>query len=359
MNLISTLKGWLYPTYRKYFSRAYLYEGALKSGNGSAKCLFVDNDKFYLQVLHALFIESPTLVRTFRCWIPGLKRLLNSPRLDADICFANVPLRHARLFHDSATYIMQTRVNQKLDIETALESNSRYIVQRKEVSRKKIKKFGLTQRISHNSEDLAFFYHRMSQPLIRKFGDAVMRDSYDELKSVFEKGVLIFVLYNGEPISGVLCYEDKGLFTAYRSGLLDGDPSYLKMGATSAFYFYFLEYAREHGCQTVDLMQSLPFLNDGVYRHKQHWGAKTGAFEGATSWVYLFNRSSSETFARFIENIPLIVHTKNGLEGVISLADDIELTTELEQKLSSQYGDPGIYGLQIVRSNGIVEQIIL
>lgn len=358
MNPISTLKSRLYPLYRKFFSRAYLYEGTLKSGNGSAKCLFIDNDKFYLQVLQALFVESPKLVRTFRCWIPGLKHLLGSSRLDADICFANVALSYAPLFHDSATYTMQTRVRQTLDITSVLDANKRYRDRKRGVNSTN-RKFGLTCRISHSLADFDYFFHRMSQPLVKMFGDVAMIDPYEEMKFFFEKGVLIFVLHNGEPISGVLCYGDQRLFTAYRSGLLDGDPSYLKMGAMSAWYFFLLEYAREQGYEKVDFMNSIPLLNNGVYMTKQHWGANSEPYEGATSWVYLFKRCSSETFARIVENIPLIVHTKNGLEGVISIPDEIDLSPEFEQKLSSQYGAPGLYGLQILRSSGTIEQIIL
>ncbi|MDD2852265.1 MAG: GNAT family N-acetyltransferase [Desulfuromonadaceae bacterium] len=286
-----------------------------------------------------------------------MKRLLDSRGFDADICFANVSLRHAPLFHDSATYTMQTRVNQKLDIET-VDANKRFR-DRKRAVNSTIRKYGLTCRVTHSQEDFDFFYHRMAKPLINKFGDAAMEATYDDLKLFFEKGILLLVLYEGEPISGVLCYEDKGTFVAYRSGLRDGDPSYLKMGAMSAWYYYLMEYAREQGYQKVDFMNSLPFLNNGVYLTKQHWGAKTGAFEGATSRVYLFNRGSSKKFARIIDTIPLIIHTRNGIEGVISLPDDIELTPELEQKLSSQYGAPGLYGLQILRSTGTMEQIIL
>lgn len=358
MSLVNKLKSRLYPIYRKHFSRVYLYEGVLKSGSGSVKCLFVDNDKFYLEVLQALYAKSPMLVRTFRCWIPGLERLLNSSKLDADICFANVPLHHAPLFHDSAAYIMQTRVRQTLDTTTELDANKRYRDRKRDVNRTN-RKFGLTCRISHSPDDFDFFYHRMAKPLTIKFGDAAMEDTYDDLKLFFEKGVLLLVVCEGVPISGVLCYEHEVTFVAYRSGLLDGDPSYLKMGAMSAWYLFLIEYAREQGYEKVDFMNSIPFLNIGVYVTKQHWGATAESCEGATSWVYLFKRCNSETFSRIVENIPLIVHTQNGLEGVISFSDENDLTPEIEQKLTSKYGAPGLYGLQILRSNGAIKHIIL
>lgn len=356
MSLISTLKRRLYPIYRKYFSRAYLYEGVLKTGKGSLRCLFVDNDKFYQQVLQKLFMDSPTLIRSFRCWMPGLKRMIKSPGLDAEICIANVSLKYGHLLRDCATFKMQTRVTQKIYIANGLETNKCYRDRRRDEGRV-IRKFGLTCRISHSLDDFDFFYHRMSRPLIRKFGDAVIVDTYEEMKQIFEKGVLILVHYKGEPISGVLCYENQGVFTAYRSGLLDGEQSYLKMGAMSAWYYFLLEYAIQQGFQEVNFMQSLPILNDGVYLHKQHWGAKTVPFEGAQSKVYLFNRSSSEILARVIETIPLIVHTGNGLEGVVSIPDEQVLTPEFEKKISQQYSAPGLVGLHMLRPHGPAEHI--
>ena len=184
-------------------------------------------------------------------------------------------------------------------------------------------------------------------------------DTYEEMRRIFEKGVLILVLYNEKRISAALCYENNGTLVYYRSGLLDGEQTYLDMGAMSATYFFLFEYACQQGYQKIDFMRCLPFLNDGVYMHKQEWGATTEPFEGATSWVYLFNRGSSETLARVVKNIPLIVHTNNGLEGVVTVPDEHDLTPELEQKLSSQYSAPGLYGLQVLRSNGTIEQIIL
>jgi len=342
--------------YRNYFSRAYLYEGVLKNGKGTIKCLFVDNDRFYMQVLAKLFADKPRLVSSYRCWIPGLKKRIESSKLDADICLANVSLQYAPIFAESATFTMQTRVRQTLDIKSALETNKRYRDRRRAVN-SKIRKFGLTHRISDSAEDFDLFYNRMALPLINKFGDAAIEANYEELKPFFDKGLILFVLHDGNPVSGVLFYENNGILTAYRAGLLDGKAEYVNIGAMSAWYFFLLEYARQQGYQKVDFMRSMPFLNDGVYMTKQHWGASSEPFEEASTIVYLFNRSSSDTLARVVENIPLITRTQNGLEGVVSIGDEHALTSNLEQKLTRQYGETGLVGLKILRPNGAVDHI--
>jgi len=357
MPLANSLKSWLYPIYRNYFSRVYLYEGVLKNDKGVLRCLFVDNDAFYLEVLQKLFGQSPKLVRTFRYWVPGLKRLLVSPDINADICIANVAVRHAPLFHDSATFIMQTRVRQTLDMASAPDKNKRYRDARKRIE-KKIRKSDLTHRISHSVDDFDHFYHRMYKPLIRKFGHTAMDMSYEDLKSIFENGLLILVLYNGEPVSGLICLETKDLIVSYRLGLLDANQAYLDMGAQSACYYFFFEYASHHGYQKIDFMRSLPFLNDGVYMHKRLLGARTETFEDATTWAYLFNLGSSETLARVIEVIPMISHSAKGLQGVVTIPDEDVLTSIRQKELFQQYGAPGLTGLHIVREKGGAEQIV-
>jgi hypothetical protein len=357
MSVLGVLKRRLYPLYTRYFARAYLYQGELRSGKGEAKCLFIDNDQFYLGVVAKLFSEHYTLIRTFRCLISGVPHLMGSTKLDADVCFVNVAQRHASLFETRAIFKMQTRVSQSLDLIDAGENNKRFRDARKRVQ-KKLKKSGLTYRITREEEDFKFFYHRMSKPLVKKFGDAAMEMSYMDMKSVFEQGLLMFIQYNGEPVAGLVCVEQYPTIVSYRLGVLDGDQYYTEMGAQAACYYFLFEYASQQGFQQVDFMRCLPFLNDGVYVHKRLWGAQVGPYAEASSWVYLFKCSDALSFYRVMENLFPIVHTDQGLFGVVPVGGEAGLTTAMQHEMIRQYGDPGLSGLYIITESGKTERML-
>jgi hypothetical protein len=54
--------------------------------------------------------------------------------------------------------------------------------------------------------------------------------------------------------------------------LLEGKYS-LRLGGLSAAYYYLFDYAARHSLACVDLLRSRPNSKDGVYCHKQRWGA--------------------------------------------------------------------------------------
>ena len=136
------------------------------------------------------------------------------------------------------------------------------------------RKRGFSCRSSNSIEDFDYFYERMLVPYATsRFGKYSASMPREKVRSIFDKGFLLLIEKDGVVVAGQLAYESGGVLHANRLGILDGDPQYVKCGAAMAAYFYSLRVAMQRGCVELSLGGSLPFLNNGVLRHKAEWGA--------------------------------------------------------------------------------------
>jgi hypothetical protein len=330
-----------------YFSRALLVEGVLKGTDQSFRCLFVDNSPLKEYLLLKVYAEPPRTIRRWKIWIPALKKLIQNRPKGLDLCVAVLPLRYESLFQGLYDFKGQEYVRQVIDTSGSLdEIVSAFHQKKRQLTNKLKQKSGLTYRISHDLKDFDIFYHRMHQPHIqKKFGDLSHMDSLEEMKSWFLKGFLLLVLSGDQPIAGALCLVEGNALTFRRTGVLDGEESYIKMGAQLALYYFNILYAKDHGIEKVDTMKSRSILDDGVYRTKREWGAAVLPDNESESWVYFFNLGPSEKVARFFQQNPVIIHTETGLKGVVGVENELDLSPEVESDLTYRFYAPGLEGL--------------
>jgi hypothetical protein len=196
----------------------------------------------------------------------------------------------------------------------------------------------------------------MYLPHIKKqFDEISIIDTYEEMKFYFLRGFLLFVMADEQSISGGLCLIENDTFIFRRLGVLDGDKKHLKKSAQSAIYYFILRHATEEGFKKVDLMKSRSLLMDGVYRTKREWGAAVYPDGESKKWVYFFNVSRSPQVIKFFEDNPVIIHTKEGLRGLVGKADCLEgsmLSSDTIKDLLHRYHCPGLNGLTVMTPTG-------
>jgi hypothetical protein len=352
MYTLRMLKDRLYPAYSKHFSRATLVEGLLRDTDQPFRCLFVDNSSLKDYLLHKVYTAPPRILREWRLWLPRLNRLIEAPPHGVDLCIAVVPLRYEPYLERLYAFKSHEHVHQAIDLTGSwAEMKTRFHETVKEAARR-IRKYGFYYRISHDLNEYDMFYNRMYLPHIEKqFGMLSHNDSYRENRDFFFRGFLLFVLERDQAIAGALCFMSNGVLTWRRTGVLDGDRSYIRRGAQAALYHFLIQVARDMGCHTLDLMKSRSFLNDGVYLHKRDWGAAVSPDDEAKSWVYFFPFSRSHNVARFFKRMPPIVYTHDGLRALVGIEEERELSTEERMEVTHRFHAPGLEGLLLLTPN--------
>lgn len=347
MNFLKALKGAIYPMASQYVSHATLVEGVLKNSNHVFRCLFVENSNLMSYVTERTYVESPRVLRHWRAWIPSVDKVLTNDPGEFDLCIAVLPKKYDVTFKEICAFKGDECVGQMIDISGTLdEIKKNFHKKKRQISNNLIPNSGLTYRISNDVKDFNLFYHQMFLPLMQnKHGENATIESYEEMMQHFQQGFLLLVLNGDQAVAGALCLVKDNALVFRRSGVLHGDEAYMKMGAQHALYLFNMIHAKELGLAFVDTMKSTSVMNDGVYRTKREWGAAVYPDDESESWVYSFIPRYTEKIAAFFESNPMIVHTAEGLCGLVGVNGPI---AEQEKDLQKKYYAPGLKGLLVL-----------
>ena len=350
MNVLKTLRNKAYQTAVNYFSHATLVEGILKGANQPFQCLFVDNTSLMEYLLPKIYVEPPVVVKKWRIWIPGLKKIISKPPDSLDMCIAVLPVHYEPEFYNLYDFKTQEYVCQIINTCGSWDQiRKRFHDKKRQLSNNLIQRNTFTHKISNDPKDFDFFYQSMFLPHIqKKYQELSHLDEYEEMKEHFSNGFLLFVMDGDKAVAGALCIVRNSTLIFRRTGVLEGNEDYIKKGAQLALYHFNILYAHEHGLQRVDTMKSRPFFTDGVYRTKREWGATVYPDDGSLNWVYYFNPRFSEKMVSCLENIPTIGWTKEGLKGIVGLNADVESMDAVNKDLMRKFYAPGLEGLLLL-----------
>lgn len=329
----------------------------MKGVGQSFRCLFIDNSRYGEYLSTSIYAEAPQILGERRIWIPSLKKMVNDSRYGFDLCIAILPSRYESQLSGLYNFKGRKLVRQIIDTSGAWEDVRGRFRKSKKYFSNKILKSGFSYRISNDLKDFDFFYYRMFIPLVSKqFGNLSIIDSYEEMKSSFVKGFLMFVMEGEQSIAASLSTIKNRTLIGQRIGVLEGDERYIKSGMQSALYYFQIRLAKELNLEQVDTMNSRACLNDGIYRHKREWGAAVYPEDKDDAWVYFFVPARSEKAVRFFEQNPVIVHTGKGLMGLTGLCD-AEFSAKTKKYLYDQFYAPGLEGILVLtaRSKGLLE----
>ena len=139
---------------------------------------------------------------------------------------------------------------------------------------RKVRKYGYGFRTVTDSGSLRRFYTELYLPHISaRFGEERSARSLSEMAHAVKAGFLLQVLHDDVWVSGAVCMIRNKEISVLTFGHLPEQIFPLARGALSAAYHYIFSYAESAGLESVDLGRSRPHAADGVYWHKQRWGA--------------------------------------------------------------------------------------
>jgi len=315
---LGIVKQAFYPLVSRYFARTWIGEGALKDGSATMRILFVHNCQFNRLLQQRTFAEVAESAAG-RVFLPRLPRIIQSNTFGVDMICAVLPRSYASSFAGVPHHQGREEVRQVISTQSGWEGlRAGFSKKKRQITNDFEEKYGLSYRISNDLADFDRFYHQMYEPHIRRrYGTLAEVDGYDDMKATFSEGLLVLVLSEGKAVAGALSSMEGKVLMFRRTGVLDGDESHVKGGAQTALYYFQLRHAVEAGLTALDTLKSAPFLNDGVFKHKADWGARSVQDDEAERLVFLFPLTSLERLARFFEINPMIVDDGAGLAALL------------------------------------------
>jgi hypothetical protein len=334
-----------------FFRHATLAEGLLKGTNLPFRCLFVDDTSLSDYMMPRIYSEMPKIVKRWRIYVPTVKKMLQSTSTEIDMCIAVLPLSWESDFAQLPGFKTQEWVTQIIDLDDNLHLRNHRVRKTYHDAERMIRKYNISSRVSRDLKDFEIFYYRMYLPLMEKqFGELFNREPYEDMQRIFQAGHLMQILQGDEVVACSLLFVKGDTLFGRRMGVLDARDDLIKKGIQSPIYYFGIHYAIEHDLKKHHVMTSRPFLSDGVYAHKRSWGATVYPFDESETWVYFLVPSKTEKTVRFFEKNPMIVHTGEGLAGLLG-CDAKELNVEQKKEMMRKYHSPGLKGLLLLNSS--------
>lgn len=349
--IVGKLKIRMYPKVCRYFSRAKLVEGKLRSTDEMFRCLFVENTPLTKYIIPRMYEDPPVKVRESWIWIPFLTTILKAYSNRIDMCVAVLPPGYDPDLKNQVKFKSHMLVRSFIDTSGGLDMVKKQFRDNKRRFYNRMDRDPVFScRISQDIKDFDLFYSRMHLPhVLKRFQEFADLDPYEHMKNSFMKGFLLMIEDNSKAVAGVLCKIENDTLFFMRTGVLDGDDEYVKKGASSAQYYFALKYALENGISKVELMRSRPFFDDGVYVTKRKWGAEVYPDNEPWASVFFFIPEISRKVAKFFENNPMIIHKENKLYGLIGWSGAGILSAKDEENMCAKYYSPGLNGFIVIK----------
>jgi hypothetical protein len=147
---------------------------------------------------------------------------------------------------------------------------------------RKVEKFGLTFRITHDAATIDQFYDTMYLPYARRrHGDLVDVEPREVISKTGARGALIEVLQGDAVVGGGILNRVDHVMRFMWLGIVDGLDAALQGAVGAALYCFSMRHSIDVGCTEINLMYAPANLNNGIHRYKRKLGARIG-----NDWPY-------------------------------------------------------------------------
>jgi hypothetical protein len=182
---------------------------------------------------------------------------------------------------------------------------------------RRIRKNGLTWRISHDPAELATYLRRDYYPYTRlRHGDDAFVLSPRLMRRAFGRGGLLWVEKDGVPLAGLVFEHASSMLRMSTVACVEADERHLRLGALAGVYLYSFEYARDRGFDALDMRGSRPCLGDPLFFVKSKFGGQAqvkpdNAYDLLVRW-----NQTTPPIQRFLTASPLVCRVGSRLSAV-------------------------------------------
>ncbi len=259
-----------------------LVSGLEKQTGKTIRILFVGGKRFPVFLSDLIFSEKPMIqnrANVFICRIKDLKKRY-AGRVDA--VMVSCDQFYQRFLHQDGFFVFPHMVDMVLDTSKSLQELLMILPHSTKEDVRKVRKEQFSFEITSDMDRLEMFYHEMYLPTVKnRFGETdIFTPDLVFLRYLKELDYqLMMITYKGKEVCGVFFKRQGDVLLLKYTGVLQGDVDLIKKGAFSAFYYFFMVYAKDQKVNKVDFGGARPFFNDGLFQYKRKWGVKVEPYD--------------------------------------------------------------------------------
>jgi hypothetical protein len=308
-------------------------------------------EEFSVEELRHVMFSSPAgvdhLGRVFLWQVPALVR-----KFVNDGEFVVCELNRLVPWHPQARYVctVEPWVKQILDIARPLDDILAGMNQNMRRNIRKLQRAGFSYRFTREPADLDLLYHQMYLPYITSRHEArAIVAKYYEVEYILDKGGLIMVEYQGQPVSGMGCKVLGDTCHADVLGVHKDRFDLAGRGAIPSVFWFMLDWAKGKGLRSFDLGGSRARLADGVFNFKRQWGTHLGApLTPHTNWTFIAERISPN-LCRFINTQGFLGRLDGKWQVVMFETPEVHLSPEEIKHTRRRAQQAGVADVQVLR----------
>ncbi|MGZ8268718.1 MAG: hypothetical protein ACXWUU_14790 [Burkholderiales bacterium] len=281
-----------------------------------AKMLVAGADDWVSYLASRFFAAAPRREIVSEVPIWSLARVLRRLRGCADLTLAHVDHRSAQLYFNGDYLTVPDWVGAS---SPTADNLGRLARTSKSIANDIRKARGRWRgvELARAQADFEMFYERMDLPYVQgRFGAQAYVHRKSDLQRMFRRGGILRLTCNGAPLAGALFECNGSTMVLVSLGLAEGDVALLREGVFAALYVHCLDYAREHGCLSVDMRGCRPSLLDGVLRYKRKWGMSLYDKRDVLHATLVHWTRLDGPVAEFLAHTPLIFRDGDRLSAV-------------------------------------------
>ncbi len=205
---------------------------------------------------------------------------------------------------------------------------------------RKIEKNEFSYEIVTDPAFLKNFVETIYPPCLnKKYLGECLFESYRKLTRRYDRIEGLFIVKDGQRISGaLLCYkEDRVDFKC--QAILPGYEELSREGSTAAIDYYATVYFKANPWPNISLGGSRPFFHDGLLLWKKKWGLRLTRSGSMVQRLHLIKNSTAAQ--SFLENNPFISVHHNALVGVVFISGKEASAPDAEPQPAA-YAWPGL-----------------
>jgi hypothetical protein len=294
---------------------------ALVLHRGAAGSMLVAGEERWSRYLPARFFRGDPVekLQLGSCRAAELPAALDRWQELADITVARVDRLSQRLFPAAAWLRVPEWIRMVARVPAPPEGFANSSARS---DQRRVRKNGLTWRISHDPAELATHLRRDYYRYTRlRHGDDAFVQSPRLMRRSFCRGGLLWVEQAGRPLAGLVFEHSPPLLRMVTMACVDADARHLLQGALVALYLFSFDYARSRGLTAIDMRGSRPCLRDELFSVKRKFGGRIEEKPDNTYDLLVRWRTTTPPVLHFLGHSPLIVRERGRLSALCVAGD--------------------------------------
>lgn len=314
--------------------------------------LFVGGRKFPVSLGDLIFREKPLIHHQENIFFWRIKELKKRYSDQVDAVLVSCDQFYQRFLHQDDFLVFPHMIDMVLVTSKSLHELLKALPHSAQEDVRKIQKEQFSFEIKSDRDTLDRFYHDMYRPMLKnRIGETdVFTADLVLFRILRELGYqLMMITYKGNEVFGVFFKKQNDTLLLKYAGVLQGDIDLIKKGASSAFYYFFIVYAKDQNVNILDFGGARPFFNDGLFQYKLKWGMTVKPYDPVKDVFGIQIVTERKPLKQFLIHNPFIgLNEKNELIGFV-FVDKKTITDTLRNQFEKRFQTPGVNEVRFIK----------